>query len=110
MVAHRYNLRFSTKEDSRKRPCAFRKTSYSIKRPRANKTTPTPVVDISDANSACDNYDVATTLRDTRLIYQNPQHWTLHHLKAVNLQHETDVALDRIVDANYIPSDSDPGE
>ena len=69
-----------------------------------------PVVDISDANSACDNYDIATTLKDTRLIYQNPQHWTLHHLKAVNLQHETDVALDRIVDANYIPSDSDPGE
>ena len=70
MVAHRYNLRFSTKEDSRKRPCAFRKTSYSIKRPRANKTTSTPVVDISDANSACDNYDIATTLKDTRLIYQ----------------------------------------
>ena len=85
-------------------------TSYIIKRSRANKTTSTPAMVISDANSTYDTYGTATTPKDTRLIYQTPRHWTLHHLEAVNLQHETDVALDRIVDAKYIPSDFDSGE
>lgn len=102
MVSHRYNLRSSTKEDSHKRQCASRMTSYPIKRPHANKPTSTPVMAISDANSTCDTYGAATTLKDIHLIYQTPRYWTLHHLEAINLQQETDVPLDRIVDTKYI--------
>ena len=69
----------------------------------------------SDANLACDittttTTTTTTTPKDTRLIYQNPRHWTLHHLKAVNLQHEIDMPLHRIVNAKYIPSDFGSGE
>lgn len=47
---------------------------------------------------------------DTRLSYENAKKWTLDHLRITNLQQETDVSIDRIIDAKYIPFDSVPGK
>ena len=69
--------------------------------------------------SSCDRYDlrsqstseVASSIStDTRLLYQNPREWTLDHLRIANLQQESGVSIDRIIDAKYIPSDGGSGK
>lgn len=93
MVGHRYNLRPASAKEIRQRLRASQ-ASLPKRRPASPITaTTTTTVPSTDAD----------------LLYQTPQKWTLAHLRATNLQHETGVSWEQIVDARYTPSDCDPG-
>lgn len=64
----------------------------------------------SEASKAHDPPVASTISTDTRLLYQNPRKWTLDHLRIANLQQESGVSIDRIIDSKYIPSDGDSGK
>ena len=46
----------------------------------------------------------------TRQLYEKPERWTQDHLRIANLQLESDVPFDKIVNVECIPLDEDIGK
>lgn len=46
---------------------------------------------------------------DTLLLFQPSKEWTARHLKIAKVQ-RTNVQIDGIIDAKYLPTDDDPGK
>lgn len=46
---------------------------------------------------------------DTLLLFQPSKKWTARHLKIAKVQ-RTNVQIDGIIDAKYLPTDDDPGK
>lgn len=46
----------------------------------------------------------------TRFLIQPPKKWTVDHLRAINIQQEIDLPIERIVAPEYVPSHNNPGK
>ena len=100
MPTTRYNLR--------SRPS--RPSSYSAKRASRQVRKPQPPAVTKSKTVAAPTPSRSTADGSTRRLYEKPEKWTQDHFRIPNLQLESDVPFDKIVNVEYIPLDEDIGK